>query len=170
MVLTAQLFLEDDDTVLTGPSGRLAERLPVQAGATLRDDTLRPVDADVIDLSTTGCLIVVSDTLAVPSEISIGIAGIGRVSGRIVRGSGKRYGCAFDEPLSEAAVLAARAVQTVVPFATPATFPTGGTDTADLPEFRRLPMRTRLIVIVGASLALWGVVVTGVVAAVTALS
>jgi hypothetical protein len=72
--------------------------------------------------------------------------------------------------LSDAAVLAARAVDTVVPFATAAEpLPTGAPATVALPEFQRLPMRARLFVIVGASLALWGVIVTGVVAAATAL-
>ena len=171
MVLTAQLFLQEDVALAEpGPSGRQAERLRVQAGATLRDEQSRPIDADVIDLSATGCLIVVKSKLTVPSDISIGIAGSGRVSGRIVRGSGHRYGCQFDQPLADSAVLAARAVQTVVPFATPAeSFPTGMTETP-MPEFRRLPMRTRAIVIVGASLALWGVIVTGVVSAVALVS
>lgn len=172
MVLTAQLFLQDVATPLVqAPSGRQAARLPIQAGATVRDDSARPLDAEVVDLSTTGCLIVVDGVVAVPSDISIGIAGIGRVSARIVRRNGQRYGCAFDQPLSDAAVLAARAVQTVVPFAAAVEIlPTGANDTEALPEFRRLPMRTRLFVIVGASLALWGVVVTGVVGAVAALS
>jgi hypothetical protein len=47
--------------------------------------------------------------------------------------------------------------------------PTGDATSEALPEFRRLPMRTRALVIVGASLALWGVVVTGAVAVVAAL-
>ncbi|WP_242138438.1 MULTISPECIES: PilZ domain-containing protein [unclassified Sphingomonas] len=172
MVLTAQLFLQEDGALQEpGPSGRQAPRRPIHAGATVRDDRARPIDAEVVDLSTTGCLIVVDGVVAVPSDISIGIAGIGRVSARIVRRNGQRYGCAFDQPLSEGAVLAARAVQTVVPFATGADpLPTGASDANADPEFRRLPMRTRLVVIVGASLALWGVVVTGVVAAVAVLS
>lgn len=171
MVLTAQLFLNEDGTV-SGPetSGRKAPRVPITAGATVRDRSARPLDATVVDLSSTGCLIVVDGTVAVPSDISIGIAGIGRVSARIVRQTGDHYGCAFDQRLSDAAVLAARAVDTVVPFATAAEpLPTGATATMALPEFQRLPMRARLFVIVGASLALWGVIVTGVVAAATAL-
>lgn len=171
MVLTAQLFLTEDYAAPEQEiSGRQAPRLPIQAGATVRDQNARPIDATVIDLSTTGCLIVVDGTVAVPSDISIGIGGIGRVSARIVRRNGERYGCAFDQPLSDAAVFAARAVDTVVPFALAAEpLPTGAAATETLPEFQRLPMRTRLFVIVGATLALWGVVVTGVVAAATAL-
>lgn len=171
MVLTAQLFLQEDDAALEqGVSGRQAPRRPVDAGATIRDKDARPIDAKVVDMSTTGCLIVVDGTIAVPSSISIGIAGIGRVSAQIVRRNGSRYGCAFDQPLSDSAIQAARAVETVVPFAIAGDpLPTGDATSEALPEFRRLPMRTRALVIVGASLALWGVVVTGAVAVVAAL-
>jgi len=172
MVMTAQLFLQEDDVQQAqGLSGRQAPRQPIVAGATVRDESARPIDAKVLDMSATGCLIVVDGVIAVPSNISIGIAGIGRVSAQIVRRNGSRYGCAFDERLSDSAILAARAVETVVPFATSAEpLPTGADMTEALPEFQRLPLRTRALVIVGASLALWGVVVTGVVAAAAALS
>lgn len=171
MALTAQLFLQENEaSPAQRPSGRQAERRPVTAGATLRDESARPVDAEVVDLSTTGCLIVVEGELTVPSDVSIGIAGIGRVSGRIVRRSGQRYGCAFDEPLSDSAVQAARAVETVVAFATPAvSFPPAASQSPQQAEARRLPLRTRMLVIVGATLALWGVVIGGVAVAAAAL-
>ena len=155
-MLTAQLYLNNDGADIGPESGGAtrAERRPVKVGATLRDDKAAPLDAEIVNLSTSGCLIRVAADLPVPSNVTIGIAGIGRIPAWIMRREGGAYGCFFLHPLSDAAVAEARAVETVVPFAAPVPTP----HAAPVSRPIILSDRQRALIIVLCALAAWGVV------------
>ncbi|WP_345862723.1 PilZ domain-containing protein [Sphingomonas qilianensis] len=159
MVLTATVYV-DKGGALDGDN-RQAERRAVQAGATLRDDNEAPIDAELIDLSTSGCQVALQGELVVPSMVTIGVAGIGRIDACVVRRDGDRYGCAFIEPLTAAAVAAARAVETVVPLSASA-LPTPAPAEQALPEQVRLSIRSRVLLIVGSAVTAWGAVIAAV--------
>lgn len=92
MALTAQLFRADDE--------RAADRQTVNLDGTLRqEDDCRPVDVTIDDLSATGFRMTCAERLPVNAMVSVGIAGLGRHSARVVRSSGEQYGCRFLVPL-----------------------------------------------------------------------
>jgi hypothetical protein len=157
MALVAKLYFESGAGAASGPSGRAADRREVQAGATLRDEASLPIDAEIVDLSTSGCLIVANRDLPVPSIVTIALSGTGTFAARIVRRDGDRFGCAFVVPLPEEAVAAARAVDTVVPLAA-AVLPAPASE----PSIQRFPVRTRVLIIIGSALAAWGLLIAAI--------
>lgn len=154
MTLAAKLYFEEQ----SGPNGRMAERRPVQAESTLRDGDSRPVDISIVDLSTSGCLIEGAGDLEVPSLVTVGIAGVGRVAARIVRRDGNRFGCAFVVPLAESVVAAANATDTVVHFPA-AVLPTPNySELSTMPDPDRLPRPMRAAILFGGALAVWALI------------
>jgi len=80
---------------------RRAERRETSAPSTLRADGMKPVDVTVLDFSTTGFRIESADELAVSSEISIGLPGIGTRRAFIAWRKLTQYGCAFHNPIAQ---------------------------------------------------------------------
>lgn len=148
MALLAQLY----------SSGRTAERHVIEADATLRSHDQAPVDVLVADLSTTGCLLVCAEPLALDCEITLGITGLGRRKARVVRALDHRYGCEFLAALTDTEVAAAL----TTPNGTIVHFPIWPLDTAsdeDLPCVDKLPGPIRLAVIIGATMAGWSTMI-----------
>jgi hypothetical protein len=101
---------------LTLEPGTAVDRAPprtVAADATMRDAGGYANDVVVLDLSRSGCLVETPTELGIGALVRIGIAGIPSVPGRIVRQTGKRYGCEFLDPLTAEEVETAGALQTV---------------------------------------------------------
>ncbi|MBO9713159.1 PilZ domain-containing protein [Sphingomonas sp.] len=150
MSIAARLYREDD---------RSAERHRLERDATLRDSDWAPLDAVVEDLSAGGFRVVVSAELRVGSEIGLGLAGIGVRKARVVRQAETGYGCEFLEPLSDSDF--AKAL--VAAPAAPIRLPYGATSQAELeealyaaePVVDRLPLRTRVAIIVACAAGGW---------------
>lgn len=106
MALTAQLYREQDE--------RIADRQAVNLGATVRQEDQRPIDVSIDDLSTTGFRMQSFETMAIDSTVSVGIAGLGRHTARIVRQDGNYYGCRFVRPVSIDGIAAAGPPQNIV--------------------------------------------------------
>ena len=107
MQIAATMFLEDP------AQRRSADRMPIDASATVRPASAEPIDVVVRDLSTDGCLIETRARLDEGSTIRLGIAGVPVSEARIVRRSGQDYGCRFVRPLREADVAMAGRIETV---------------------------------------------------------
>jgi hypothetical protein len=143
VMLVARLYLSDDR--------RAAERVAVGAETTMRVDGT-PLNAEVEDLSETGCLIrpTAGVALSVGDKVRIGLPGTGAFDAEVVRAVGNAVGCRFARPLTGEQLAAAFASDVVVagewsPEETPA-----GDANRD-----KLPVRTRLAIIVGLSVGLW---------------
>ncbi|MBJ6120480.1 PilZ domain-containing protein [Sphingomonas mollis] len=106
MSLTAKLYREQDE--------RIADRQPVNLGATVRRDDQRPIDVQIDDLSSTGFRMQSDEPIAMDSTVSIGIAGLGRHTARVVRQNGNQYGCSFLRPVSIDGIDVAEPPQTIV--------------------------------------------------------
>lgn len=107
------IILSDDDR-------RGASRRPLGAPATLRDTARTPLDAQLVDMSETGCLIRMDGNLAIGTGISVGVVGLPVTEATIVRRSGQVYGCAFVRPLPIGSVSGAGLGSNVVSGAFPA--------------------------------------------------
>jgi hypothetical protein len=140
-------------------SGRGAERHALDADATLRAEDQVPVDVLVADLSTTGCLFVCAAPLAPGSEVTIGIAGVGRREATVVRALEQRYGCEFAVPLTPAEFAAAQNAPggTIVNF--PAWSPGASASDVDAPTAARLPGAVRLTVLAGVTAITWSAII-----------
>ncbi len=107
MALTAQLFRADDE--------RASDRQPVNLDGTLRQkDDHRPVDVMIEDLSSTGFRMSCSEKLSLDSTVSVGIAGLGRHTARVVRSANPYYGCRFVTPVDLSALDTSAPPQTIV--------------------------------------------------------
>ena len=106
MAVTAKLYRAQDE--------RVADRQTVNLGATLRRDDQRPVDIQVDDLSATGFRMQSDEPIAIDATVSVGIAGLGRHTARVVRRDGQHYGCRFVVPLAIDAVDVTAPPQTIV--------------------------------------------------------
>jgi hypothetical protein len=135
-------------------NGRSAERHMLDADATVRGPDQVPVDVLVADLSLTGCLFLSSESLAVGSVITIGIAGIGRRDACIVRVEEPRYGCSFLPPLTDDELTAGLTEsETISPFPDWLRQPAGETIPETVtPKYSR---RARLVALVGLTAAAW---------------
>lgn len=134
---------------------RSEERRSTDADVTLRIDG-RPLDALIANISVSGCLFVCAAPLEVGDAATIGIAGIGRRSARIVRAAGTRFGATFDTPLTPSEIEAAVAMpnETVVSLSLPIT---GLLINADEPSATRLPAAARLVITITLTAATWAV-------------
>lgn len=134
-----------------------AERVAIERPSTLRDHLRQPIDVVINDLSSTGFLLSTELNLKIGSTVSIGLPGLGSHQARVQRSDGKRYGCTFLTPITDAEVKTASVANTLVH----AAFRTQITE-ADLIQdenaVRRLALPVRITVILGSSLALWLVI------------
>lgn len=155
MSLTARLQLDRFD------------RVSLDRAGTLRDVARQPLDVVVDNISSTGCLVSTDADLPNDTLVTIGIAGLGTRSARVVRQETSGYGLAFLEPASEGEIRAAHSAETLVrgPFVASVTT-SRAQFAAPSPVItdERLPYRTRVQIIVGTSLALWALIGFGVTA------
>ena len=139
---------------------RTAERHPVALDGTLRDPDLKPIDILVDDLSMTGFRIPVEPGLEPRDLVSLGLAGVGTRSARIVRRDGERLGCAFLSPLDEeqlAAALDATAPQ-VIELETAQAYPMPVMPAQNAP-IQQLSIPLRLLAILGLIAASWATLI-----------
>lgn len=135
-------------------------RITLDRSATLRDNAQKPLDVIVHNISSTGCLVSTDAKLPGNGLVTIGLAGLGTRSARIVRQADRLYGLAFLEPASESELTAARHAETLVEggFSTP--LPRGEASSVVDDRFSR---RARFLFLVGSSLALWSGLAAGIV-------
>lgn len=149
-----------------------SDRVAVDRVGTLRDTERTPVDIMVDNLSTTGCMFLLDRELPLGALVSIGIPGVGVRYARISRVEHPQYGCAFLSPVSDADIAAALSVDTVIAGAFPQmpvpAMPMAASPLrriAEEPSFEpKLPLRTRVAMMVGISAVLWTAIVVGVLA------
>ena len=91
-----------------------ASRDMVARPSTLRAIDDLPIDVELVDLSTTGCLLSGAIEIQPGMMMTIGIAGIGVRAARAVRRAGTDVGCEFLQILSPDDVAAAKASETLV--------------------------------------------------------
>lgn len=140
--------------------GRTAERHVVALDGTLRDPDLKPIDILVDDLSLTGFRIPAEPGLEPADLVSLGLAGVGIRSARVVRRDGESLGCAFLSPLGEdqlAAALDATASR-VIELETARAYPSPMTPAPDASP-RRLRAPLRLLVVAGLAAVSWATVI-----------
>jgi hypothetical protein len=133
---------------------RAAPRRQLRLDATLADTG---DEAVIHDLSTTGILIETKGDLATFEQLQLELPEAGVVVATVLWNSGQYYGCEFHKPISRAAISAALLRN---PIATPLL--EGGERETDEPEAEvtddRYPLGVRLRVILGASFALWALI------------
>jgi hypothetical protein len=129
-------------------------RLAIGHAATLRDASPTPIDIVVEDISQTGCLFHTTTALAVGETVSIGIPGLGLCHGRISRADHPLYGCAFFKLISTDDIAAPDENVIVADFAASADPSMTHASSVGSPV-AKLRLRTRFVIIVGASLFLW---------------
>ena len=137
---------------------RSAERLSVERPSTLRGPDGMPVDATIEDLSTTGCRLSLHDTESIGEYVMIGLAGVGIRSAQVIWSEADRIGCAFDKPLTAAELETVKVAQTVAAGHFPAPPVLIQPTLSDIAETPKLPVRTRVGIIVGLALASWALV------------
>jgi len=130
---------------------RISNRTRVGRKAVLRfSDSFQHIELD--DLTGDGCKIETDADLEVGSNLTLGLAGIGRTSARVVWRSGDTYGCLFEAPLSPSSVAAANRENVGYLFGVS---PAG--EEASTHEFK-WSARHRLLFIIGSSTLLWATV------------
>jgi len=114
------------------PDARVAERRQTELRATARTADGRPDDVTVFDVSLSGFRISAVPDLAVGSQLTLGLSGVGTRRATVIRQAGDAMGCAFDEPLSYAELRDALTGDTVVQvnFAQPDADPGASADDA----------------------------------------
>ncbi|UZK67743.1 PilZ domain-containing protein [Sphingomonas sp. M1-B02] len=144
MGIAAQLFID----------ARSGERTEVALDGTLRSSDGIPIDIEIDEISLSGFRTSTPLALRVGDSISVGISGLGMRRATVVRQRGDSFGCRFTPSLPSnfldgiTASSGAGAMSTIFPERL------GSNHTADQAD-ARFPFRTRMIIIVGASLLLW---------------
>lgn len=148
MQIPAQIYAFD--------AAERANRRSLSADATVRDSRRTPNDALVHNLSVTGCLVATDAELTLGGSLFVGIPGIGVMPAHVTRIDGRLYGCAFKTPISQTMVDAALNTSSVVKLTVvEADFTRVDSHQSSMPMPDRWARRTRLVVIVGISAALW---------------
>lgn len=141
-------------TLIQAPSGdrRGAKRRPIDRNSTIRElDGGEPHTVLVHNLSCDGLQLETSLELALGTELSIGLPGVGTRTVRVVRREGELYGCRFAAPvppdlLSEA-FAAASVVQISFARPQPGSFPE--------PHVRKWHPAVRIGLMLGLGVAMW---------------
>jgi hypothetical protein len=133
---------------------RAAPRRQLRLGATLPETG---DEAVIHDLSTTGILIETKGDLATFEQLQLELPEAGMVVATVLWNSGQYYGCEFHKPISNAAISAALLRNPIA--GPPLESAEMRADEAE-EEFvdDRYPLGVRLRVIIGASFALWALI------------
>ena len=91
-----------------------ADRADISRPSTLRTVDDLPFDVELIDLSSTGCLLSCAFEVRPGMLLTIGIPGIGTHAARAIRRSGNDVGCEFILPIAPEAVACAKMAETLV--------------------------------------------------------
>lgn len=141
---------------------RVSVRHEVALDATLRDPERRPFDVVIEELSVTGVRIPDVVELTPGAVVTLGIAGIGMCDIRVVRRDERGYACAFLFPLGaeELDDAVAATPQAPIPLATHAVppLPAPPAEAAYLNALR-LPVATRLALLLAFPAATWGALI-----------
>ena len=95
-------------------AGRESERQSMDRITTVRRDDLTPLDVAIIDISLEGCKIEGAVNFSVDDIVSIGLPGLGCISGRVVWFQNGQCGVAFFGRLEQNEIALTRDAQTVV--------------------------------------------------------
>jgi len=133
---------------------RTAARRRLTLGAVLSGKGDKAV---IHDLSTTGILIETGADLATFEQVQIDLPEAGSRVATVIWNSGQYFGCEFHEPIPQAAISAALLRNPILASAIPdATAGEESDEAAAVDD--RYPLPVRLRVIIGASLALWALI------------
>jgi hypothetical protein len=88
--------------ILPVPEGRKAERRVVNLAASLRDPGASLIDAEILDLSTTGFGAETQAPIAVGTQVWLKLPGLEPTSSHCVWSEGQRAGFEFANPLHHA--------------------------------------------------------------------
>lgn len=149
MAITATVFQAPP------PDRRGANRRAIDRDSTIRDLTDgEPHPALVHDLSCDGLRLETSLDLAIGSEVSIGLPGVGTRTVRVIRRDEGLYGCSFETPVPPALLSQAFAASPVVKASFTRPLP------AELPEpyVRKWHPAIRLALILGLGLVAWAAI------------
>jgi hypothetical protein len=137
---------------------RTAERFPVELDATVRNAAELPSDVVIEDLSATGFRMVGGPHMEIGSAVSIGFAGIGVRSARLVRHDEGSYACELHQPLSASELSTALNATPVEPIMFPKT--PSKTWLADAPEpyVEGYSPKTKLALAIVMPATLWAVI------------
>lgn len=115
------------------------------------------------DLSTTGILIETKADLATFEQIHLDLPEVGATVATVMWNSGQYFGCEFHAPIPQAAISAALLRSPFILTTASATPALEGdeVDEADVAD-DRYPLGVRLRVILGASIALWALILWAV--------
>jgi hypothetical protein len=111
-------------------------------------------EAVIHDLSSTGLLIETKADLATFEQLQLDLPGTGMVVCTVLWNSGRYFGCEFHQPLAKAAISAALLRN---PIAQSAPELQAEANEAEFTD-DRYPLGVRLRVILGASIALWALI------------
>lgn len=142
---------ERDAEAIDGAATRGTVRRRVRLAAPASDG-VRSVDVLVHNLSLTGMLVECGVPIAVGETIEIDLPEAGPTSAAVLWKSGDFHGCQFDRPIPSAAISASRLRS-----------PVEAPDPLDLAEIVPAPglhPALRGAIVVGASLGLWGLILS----------
>ena len=137
---------------------RAAPRRQLSLGAVLPETG---DEAVIHDLSSTGILIETKADLATFEQLHLELSEVGPVVATVIWNSGQYFGCEFHKPIPQAAISAALLRS---PFEQRALAAPEEHDDEEAVVDDRYPLGVRLRVLLGASLALWSLILwaTGV--------
>jgi len=144
-------------TLFEAPSldRREAERRLIHQDSTMRDLAKgAPHTVLVHNLSAEGLQLETPLDLALGTDVSVGLPGVGMRTLRVVRRDGNLYGCRFAKPVSPALLSQAFVASSVVeaPFARLSTSP------FPEPSVRKWHPAIRLVLLLGGASALWALI------------
>lgn len=140
-----------DAEALDGQTTRGTVRRRVRLAASASDGA-RSVEVLVHNLSQTGVLVECGVSIAVGETIEIDLPEAGPTSASVLWKSGDFHGCQFDRPIPSAAISASR-------LRSPAEVPEP-LDLAEIVPAAGLHPALRGAIVVGASLCLWGLILS----------
>jgi hypothetical protein len=152
----SNLAFEQDQTQRNAKRASIRRALKLQSVTVVTEHSSQR--GTVLDLSENGMLVEVKKPLAVSSKINVTLPETGNVQATVVWSSGNYLGCQFAAPLAHHVVSAS--LLRAEPRPTPYTEITSyikahDTSLAEL-ETPKMSLRSRLMVLCGSSLILWG--------------
>ncbi len=93
---------------------RNASRVGINRDGTIRDAAGAPIEISVEDISLSGCMLLIPVPIPEDYVLNIGLPGLGRREGRIVRRDGEKHGVEFLWPLSAAELEDVRSTENLI--------------------------------------------------------